>query len=125
MKNFSFPSLKKYILSYVITFLITLIFLAAVSIVFSFFPPYAWLIDTVHDYSFVLSAFIAAFMCARSCLGRGLFNGIIAADIYIALLIVLGGLVFKNSVFSTSLIKIFLLGSISGAIGGIWGINSK
>ena len=125
MKNFSFPSLKKYILSYIITFFITLIFLAAVSIVFSFFPPYVWLIDTVHDYSLVLSAFIAAFMCARSCSGRGLFNGIIAADIYIALLIALGGLVFKSSVLSHSLIKIFLLSSISGAIGGIWGINSK
>ena len=125
MKNFSHFPFKKYALSYIISLIITLVVLAIASIIFSFIPPYGWLLDALHDYSFVLSAFPAAFLCARKVSGKGLLNGIIAADIYILLLIALGGLVFKNSVNPHSLFKIFLLGSLSGAIGGIWGINSK
>lgn len=125
MKFFSIPSFKKYALSYIISLAITLIVLAITSIVFSFIPPYEWLVNIMHDYIFVLSAFPAAFLCARKSSGRGLLTGVIAADIYILLLIILGGLVFKNAITANSLVKIFLLGSLSGAIGGIWGINSK
>lgn len=125
MKIFSALPLRKYILSYIISLIITLVVLAIASIVFSFVPPYEWLIDALHDYIFVLSAFPAAFLCARTSSGKGFLTGIIAADIYILMLIILGGLIFKNAVDPSSLLKIFLLGSLSGAIGGIWGINSK
>lgn len=125
MKFFSALPLRKYILSYIISLIITLVVLAIASIVFSFVPPYEWLIDALHDYIFVLSAFPAAFLCARTSSGKGFLTGIIAADIYILMLIILGGLIFKNAVDPSSLLKIFLLGSLSGAIGGIWGINSK
>ncbi len=125
MKFFSALPLRKYILSYIISLIITLVVLAIASIVFSFVPPYEWLIDALHDYIFVLSAFPAAFLCARTSSGKGFLTGIIAADIYILMLIILGGLIFKNAVDLNSLLKIFLLGSLSGAIGGIWGINSK
>lgn len=125
MKNFSVLPIRKYVLSYIISLVITLLLLAAISIVFSFFPPYEWLINAIHDYTFVLSAFPAAFLCAKSSSGRGFLTGIIAADIYILILIILGGLMFKNAVAPNALVKIFLLGSLSGAVGGIWGINSK
>lgn len=125
MKFFSALPLRKYILSYIISLMMTLAVLAIVSIVFSFVPPYEWLIDALHEYVFVLSAFPAAFLCARTSSGKGFLTGIIAADIYILMLIILGGLIFKNAVDPSSLLKIFLLGSLSGAIGGIWGINSK
>lgn len=125
MKFFSALPLRKYILSYIISLIITLVVLAIASIVFSFVPPYEWLIEVLHDYIFVLSAFPAAFLCARTSSGKGFLTGIIAADIYILMLIILGGLIFKNAVDPSSLLKIFLLGSLSGAIGGIWGINSK
>lgn len=125
MKIFSALPLRKYILSYIISLIITLVVLAIASIVFSFVPPYEWLIESLHDYIFVLSAFPAAFLCARTSSGKGFLTGIIAADIYILMLIILGGLIFKNAVDPNSLLKIFLLGSLSGAIGGIWGINSK
>lgn len=125
MKIFSALPLRKYIISYIISLVITLTVLAIVSIVFSFIPPYEWLIEVLHDYIFVLSAFPAAFLCARTSSGKGFLTGIIAADIYILMLIILGGLIFKNAVVPSSLLKIFLLGSLSGAIGGIWGINSK
>lgn len=125
MKNFSALPLRKYALSYIISLIITLTALAIASIVFSFIPPYEWLIDALHDYAFALSAFPAAFLCARKSSGRGFLTGIIAADIYILLLIILGGLIFKNAVNPNSLLETFLLGSLSGAIGGIWGINSK
>lgn len=125
MKFFSGLNLKKYALSYIVSLVLTLIVISVASIVFWFIPPYERLINILHDYIFVLSAFPAAFLCAKSSSGRGFLTGIIAADLYILLLIILGGLMFKNTVDTNSLLKIFLLGSLSGAVGGIWGINSK
>lgn len=125
MNFLSMLPLKKYVFSFILSLLITLAVLAAASIIFSFLPPPQWLLAAVHDYTWLLSAFLAAFFCAGASSGRGFLTGIISADVYIALLIVLGGLVFKNSIESLSLIKIFALASISGAVGGILGINCK
>lgn len=117
--------LKKYIIAFILAFMITLVVLAAASIVFSFLPPPTWILNAVHDYSFLLSSFAAAFLCAKASSGRGFITGIIASDFYIGLLLALGGLIFKNTVSPISLIKIFSLGSIIGVIGGVLGINSK
>lgn len=117
--------LKKYIISFILAFIITLAALAAASIAFTFLPPPAWLVEGLHDYAFLISGFAAAFLCARASSGRGFITGIISADIYIALLVILGGLVFKNSAPALSVIRIFTLGSVCGAVGGILGINCK
>lgn len=117
--------LKKYIISFILAFIVTLSVLAAASIIFSFLPPPAWLLAAIHDYASLLSAFAAAFFCAKASQGRGFITGIIASDVYIALLLMLGGLLFKSIAPTPSLIKIFALGSVTGAIGGILGINCK
>lgn len=117
--------LKKYAVSFLLALAVTLVLLAAVSIVFSFLPPPSWLLETLHSYIFLFSSFIAAFFCARSSSGRGFLTGIIASNLYILLLIALGGLIFKNSLETLSVIKIFIPGSVCGAVGGILGINCK
>ena len=121
---FNIP-LKKYAVSFIISLCLTLVLLSALSIIFSFLAPPSWLLDSFHNYIFIFSAFIAAFLCAKASSGRGFLTGIIASNLYILLLIALGGLVFKNSLESLSFVKIFIPGTICGAVGGILGINCK
>lgn len=125
--NFKFPGLeiKKYAVSFLLAFAITAALLAIVSVVFAFLPPPLWLLTLVHNYCSYFSAFLAAFLCGRKSKGRGFLTGIVTATIYMALLLVLGGLFFKTMVSLPVLIRTFLPCVLCGAIGGILGINCK
>ena len=116
---------RKYAFSFLIALCLTLVLMSAISLVFSFFSPPSWLLESLYSYVYIFSSFIAAFLCAKVSSGRGLITGIIASNLYILLLIALGGLVFKNSFESLSFVKIFIPGTVSGAVGGILGINCK
>lgn len=117
--------IKKYAVSFLIAFVITAVSVALLSIIFAFLPPPLWLVTGIHNYCAYFSVFIAAFFSARKSRGRGFLTGIIAAVIYMAILLALGGLFFKNTVSLPLLTRIFSLCSLCGAIGGILGINCK
>jgi len=117
-------SIKKYIVSFALAFLITLLILSAASIIFSFLPPPDWVFGVL-DYSYLLSGFMAAFFCARASSKRGFVTGIFASFFYIAILIMLGGIVFKSNIAAIPLVKIFSLSALFGGIGGILGVNCK
>lgn len=115
MNSFSFGSVKKYIFSVLVSILATVVVLALVSIIFSFFPPAPWLINTITDYGYILPLMISAFLCARASSGKGLIRGVITA-VFCLLLISFPPMLF---------LKRLPLGIVSGSIGGILGINSK
>ena len=115
MNSFSVHSVKKYILSILVSVLVTVILLAIISIVFAFFPPASWLMSAIIGYSYILPAFISAFLSARASSGRGLLTGVITACLCLLAISLSPGIFLKR----------IPLGLLMGAIGGITGINSK
>lgn len=125
--NFSQSStrLKKYIISFIGAFLITVILQAVLSVAFAFFPPSGKVFEILNAASSYFSAFICAVFCARTCGKKGFLTGAAASDVYMAVLIFFGVLIFKNCYDLSSLLKIFSISSLCGAVGGIIGINCK
>ncbi|MBQ3023534.1 MAG: TIGR04086 family membrane protein [Clostridia bacterium] len=118
-------NVKKYIVSFLLAFLITLLILSVSSIIFSFFPPSKWVLNLFSDYAYLLSGFIASFLCARASSRRGFITGALASFFYIGILVLLGFLIFNSNIFTLRLTKVFGLSVLCGGIGGILGINSK
>ena len=115
----------KYIVSFLIAAVFTLVLLASLSVIFSFLPPPNWLLSAVYNCSGYFLVFLASVLCAKKVGRRGIFTGLISGNIYMAILIFLGVLFF-NTVFDAGiLLKIFALSSLCGSIGGIIGINFK
>ena len=117
--------LKKYVVSFSLAFIITLLVLSVAGIIFSLFPIPDVILGFFCDYSWIFSGFIASFLCARKSSRRGFINGAISCIIYIGLLLLIGFFVFGNNIFSVNLLRIFGLSALVGGIGGILGINSK
>ena len=125
MNIFSLYSLKKYILSVLVSFLITLVFLGIVSLVFSFFPPASWLLNAFCRYSIFLTALLSAFFSARASSGQGMMTGIIASLICLLATALIGFLIFKSGNFPNLFFRNLPIGVLCGGAGGILGINSK
>ena len=125
MNFFNRLPLKKYIFSFALSFVVTLLFLSVASIIFSFFPPSEWVLGAFSDYSYLASAFITAFLCARHTPSHGFLTGITSAAVYVSFLLVLGFIFFKSTASLHELGRIFLFSSLCGGVGGILGINCK
>lgn len=116
---------RKYIFSFLLAFIITLLILSAASVIFSFLPPADWVLAIFSEYGYLISGFIASFFCARASSRRGFFTGALAAVFYIAILYMLGVAIFKAPLTTTKLARVFGLSALCGGLGGILGINSK
>lgn len=122
---FSSFEIKKYAVSFLVSFVITLILLVVLSVIFSFLPPPPALLRGINNCCAFFSSSLAAFFSARHGKGRGFVTGIFSSVIYMAILMGIGGVVFKTTVSFPVLIRIFTLTSLCGAVGGILGINCK
>ncbi len=116
--------IKKYIVSFALAFLITLLILSVASIVFSFLPPPDW-VFAIFDHCYLLSGFMAAFFCAKYSAKRGFVTGLFSSLLYIAVLIMLGGIIFKSDISAIPLARVFGLSALCGGVGGILGINCR
>lgn len=123
--NFGNLSLKRYILSFLIAFLITVVLCAITGILFSFFSPPEWLYNSFIRCFCYVSASIASFLSVMGAQKNGLITGIISADIYMLILIFLGGIFLDNAFPVSSALKIFGFTSVFGGISGVLGINFK
>jgi len=115
----------RYAVSFVITTVVSIAVIAAVSIIFSFFPPGEKLLSLLGRYIYILPAFVSAFISGRKAKSRGFLTGIISACLYILILVIAGGLIFKSRISPATLPGIFIPVALSGALGGILGINFK
>lgn len=68
---------------------------------------------------------LGAFITAKQSGANGLLTGIVTGLLYFIVLFISGCLIFSKVNFSTSLILSFVICVLSGAIGGIFGVNSK
>ncbi len=125
MNIFSIHSFKKYILSVLISFLVTLVFLGVVSLIFSFFPPAGWLLNAFCRYSIFLTALLCAFFSARASSGQGLMTGVIASLLCLFAAALVGFFIFKSGNFPNLFFRNLPIGVLCGGAGGVLGINSK
>lgn len=125
MNIFSVHSFKRYILSVLISFLATLVFLGIVSLIFSFFPPAKWLLNVFCRYSIFLTVLLCAFLSARASSGQGMITGIIASLLCLVSTALIGILIFKSGNFINLFFRNLPIGVLCGGAGGILGINSK
>lgn len=125
MNIFSLHSLKKYILSILVSFLVTFVFLGVVSLIFSFFPPVGWLLNIFCHYSIFLTVLLSAFLSAKASSGQGLMTGITAALLCLLTAALIGFLIFKSGNFPNLFFRNLPIGVLCGGAGGILGVNSK
>ena len=116
-------SVKRYILSFLASYALTLVILGIFSLILSFSRHPLWLPGILCSYSGYFSAFIAALLCTSGIKKNGLITGVICSDIYMMLLILAGTIFFKSTVAFSSLPGILMISSVLGAIGGIIGVN--
>ncbi len=117
--------MKKYIVSYIIAFLFTVLVLSALSVVFMFYPPSETVLSVICDYCGIFSAFVAALLCSRKTTSRGYLVGMISACVYTCILIGLGCLLWGKGALPHGMVSYLIIASIAGAAGGITGINLK
>lgn len=117
--------MKKYIVSYIIAFLFTVVVLSVLSVAFMFCPPSEAVLSAIGNYSGIFSAFIAALLCSRKTTSRGYLVGMISGCIYTCILIGIGCLLWGKGALPHAMASHLMLASIAGAAGGITGINLK
>ena len=125
--NYIFSSIpfKKYILSFFLAFVITVILQALLSIAFSFFPPDDKIFGIICTASPYISAFLAAFFSGYSGEKSGAVTGLIASDIFMLILFFSGIIFFKSQFSFHIMLKTLSVSSLCGICGGIIGINCK
>lgn len=117
--------MKKYIVSYIIAFLFTLVVLSVLSVVFMFYPPSETVLSVICDYCGIFSAFVAALLCSRKTTSRGYLVGMISACVYTCILIGIGCLLLGGGALPHGTVSYLIIASVAGAAGGITGINLK
>lgn len=73
----------------------------------------------------VISVLTAGFVSTRGVRNKGWLNGSIVGLIYMAILYLISSLIYKDFSIDKYVITMTAIGIISGAIGGIIGINTK
>ena len=117
--------MKKYIVSYIIAFLSTVVIISVLSVVFMFFPPSEAVLSAVSGYCGIFSAFIAALLCSRKTTSRGYLVGMLSGGVYTCILVGLGCLLWGKGALPQGMVSYLIIASVSGAAGGIVGINLK
>ena len=115
--------LKHFVINILISFLLTVIFLAISSAIFAYTS-----IDDRHLQTFIfgiilLSNLIGSTLLSRKMKEKGLIYGGSFGIVYCLLLYLVTSLAFNNFVFSNTLLIYLAISSISGIIGGVIGVN--
>lgn len=109
------------IVSYVITIPVFILF--ALILTNTEFPEKY--ISTVVVITTIISVLTAGSASTRGLKSKGWLNGSVIGFVYMLVLYLLGSLIFKNFTIDKYVITMTIIGVLTGAIGGILGINIK
>lgn len=113
--------IKSIIISYGLSLILFVIFAAILT--YTRFPENA--IPTIVLVVTIISIIYAAQLSAKKAKSRGWLVGSITGLMYIFILYIISLIFTQRAVFDTHLLVIFLIAFISGAVGGVIGINIK
>ncbi len=113
--------LKSLLISYGFTFVVFAVF--ALLLTYTSMPDS--IIGTVVFVTMVFAIMLSGFMVARRATSRGWLNGAVGGLLYVLFLYILGALFVTGLVFDKHVVMLLIIGFLSGAFGGIVGINMK
>lgn len=113
--------LKGIVISYIITIPTFVIF--SLIMTYTDFPEK--LISPSVVITTIISILAAASFVTRKTSNKGWLNGSIVGLVYMAVLYIISSIVFNNFAIDRYVISMTLIGVLTGAIGGILGINLK
>jgi putative membrane protein (TIGR04086 family) len=73
----------------------------------------------------IISVFASGFITSKKGKRRGYLSGASAGIIYVLIMLVVGFLAFGSVSLGTETIKTFVIAVVSGAAGGVFGVNFK
>jgi putative membrane protein (TIGR04086 family) len=112
---------KGILLSYIVTIPLFLIFAFILS--YTDFPEKY--VSTVVIIATIVSVLVASSTVTRNARNKGWLNGIVVGFVYMLVLYVVSSLVLDNYSINRYVITMTVIGVLTGAIGGIIGINVK
>lgn len=112
---------KGLLVSYIITIPIFVVFAYFVSM--TDFPEKY--LSTAVIITTILSIVIAGWSAAKGMKSRGWLNGAVIGFVYILVLFLLSSVTYNNFTINSHVIIMFVLGVVTGGIGGILGINLR
>lgn len=118
-------SLKNYISALLLSLAITLLILAVLSAVFTFFNVSEKLINLAPTVLFFFSSFLSGFFASRKTRRAGWLTGIIASFFYSIIILLLSIIFSSGAPTPEGALKTVLYSLPFGITGGILGINSK
>lgn len=112
---------KGILVSYLITIPAFIIF--AFILTYTSFPEK--FIPSAVTFTTVISVLIAGSSATRNVKNKGWMNGGLVGLLYVIVLYLISSIIFKNFDIDKHVIMILIIGVLTGAIGGIIGINLK
>jgi len=113
--------LKSLVISFGFTFAVFAVF--ALLLTYTGLPDS--IIGTVVFITMIFAVMLAGYTVARNATSRGWLNGAVGGLIYVFILYILGALFVTGFVFDKHVVALLIVGFLSGAFGGIVGINMK
>lgn len=113
--------LKSLMVSYGFTFIVFTVF--ALLLTYTSMPDS--IIGTVVFITMIFSVMLAGFMIGKRANSRGWLNGAIGGLLHVLILYIIGAMFVTGLVFDSHVILLLVIGFLSGAFGGIVGINVK
>ncbi len=111
--------------SLVISFGFTLVVFVVFALLLTFTNLPDSIIGTVVFVTMVVAVMLAGFSAARNATSRGWLNGAVGGLLYVAILYILGAVFVTGFVFDKYVLALLAVGFLSGAVGGIVGINMR
>ncbi len=113
--------LKGLIVSYIITIPAFLIF----ALILSKIDSCADLVSPVVLIVTIISVLVAGIVSAKALKTRGWLNGSLAGLCYMIVLYIIGSIIYMNFSITKYVMSMFMIGILSGAVGGILGVNTN
>lgn len=104
---------------------LTIIMLALLALVVTYMPLPEGIVPTLVLLVSILSIILSGMMVARNVSQKGWLCGSVTGSIYIVTLYLIGAMIFQSFSFGMTFLTMLLIGALSGAFGGIIGVNTS
>lgn len=104
---------------------LTVIMLALLALVVTYMPLSEEIVPTIVLILSILSIILSGMMVAKRVNRKGWLCGSVTGVVYIITLSLIGALIFQSFTLGITFFTMLVIGALSGAFGGIIGVNTK
>lgn len=118
-------SIKKLIIIFALTVVISVLLAFVLSLIFSFMKSAQTVSEIANRILFYIPPFIFAFLCSKSSGVRGYLTGLISAVVFFFIITFISLLLGGSPDLGAGFIRSLIITAVCGVFGGIVGINCK